>query len=70
MSASEMSCNNSNIATHAEKQGKRVCELERTADDIAAAITYDDEDTNILRGSDLNNKYLGRQPQISKRPSK
>ena len=56
------------IANHVENQGKSVRELERAANDSAPRFSDDDKYTNILRDSNKNNKALGRQPQISKRP--
>ena len=70
MSAGEISRNISKIATHVEKQAKRVRELEQAADDSAPTFADDDKDTNILGDSNRNNEALGSHPHSYKRLNK
>ena len=70
MSSSEISRNIYNIFTHIENQSKRVPDLECAAYDSAPASFDDYKYINILGYYNRNNKDVGRQPHISKRPKK
>ena len=65
-----MSHNISKIATHVEKQIKRVRDIDSVADDSAPTFADYDKDTNILGDSNQNNKALGRKSQSSNSPNK
>ena len=67
MIACEMSCNISKIATHIDKQVKPVRDIECVAGDSVPTSVDDNEDTNVLRGSNQINEVFVRQPQISNR---